>query len=133
MVELIGGKVHIKTTLEGENNWEVIYEGQESVAFDHFDAFVNEDKLYVYLMENTGNNTVGVGDKRPLYFQEFNLSEVVVQVDNKPILILEAEDFTTASNDITIGSSAAASGGKFIDAFATNQFLEYKFKCLFYE
>lgn len=127
MVELIGGKVHIKTTLEGENNWEVIYEGQESVAFDHFDAFVNEDKLYVYLMENTGNNTVGVGDKRPLYFQEFNLSEVVVQVDNKPILILEAEDFTTASNDITIGSSAAASGGKFIDAFATNQFLEYKF------
>lgn len=127
MVELLNGKVNIKTTLEGENNWEVIYTGQESIPFDHFDAFVENDKLYVYLMEDTGNNTVGVGDKRPLYFQEFNLSETAVEVVEKPVVIIEAENFTTASNDINIGANEAASGGKYIDAFATNQFLEYKF------
>ncbi|MEN8703560.1 MAG: BNR-4 repeat-containing protein [Polaribacter sp.] len=127
MVELLNGKVNIKTTLEGENNWEVIYTGQETISFDHFDAFVEADKLYVYMMEDTGDNTVGVGDKRPLYFQEFNLSETTVPVDIEPILIIEAEDFTIASTDITIGTNAAASGGKYIDSFRSNQFLEYKF------
>ncbi|WP_299059603.1 BNR-4 repeat-containing protein [uncultured Polaribacter sp.] len=127
MVELIGGKVNIKTTLEGENNWKVIYTGQEIISFDHFDAFVEDDKLYVYLMEDTGNNTVGQGDKRPLYFQEFSLAEEIVQEEDKPLVILEAEDYTTASNDITIGTSPSASGGKYIDAFRSNQFLEYKF------
>ncbi len=127
MVELLSGKVNIKTTLEGENNWEVIYTGQESTPFDHFDAFVENDKLYVYLMEDTGNNTVGVGDSRPLYFQEFNLSETTVEEDGKPVVVIEAENFTTASNDINIGTNEAASEGKYIDAFATNQFLEYKF------
>ncbi|WP_299012503.1 BNR-4 repeat-containing protein [uncultured Polaribacter sp.] len=127
MVELISGKITIKTTLEGENNWKIIYTGQDVTSFDHFDAFVNEDKLYVYLMEDTGNNTVGVGDKRPLYFQEFSLSETTVQEDRKPIVVIEAEEFTTASTDITIGTNVAASNGKYIDAFRNNQFLEYKF------
>jgi len=126
MVELINGKVNIKTTLEGENNWKIIYTGQEAISFDHFDAFVKDDKLYVYLMEDTGNNTVGVGDKRPLYFQEFNLSEIEDSSESL-IKVLEAEDFTTASNDINIGSNNTASGGKYIDSFKTDQFLEYKF------
>ena len=126
MVELINGKVNIKTTLEGENNWQVIYTDQENIRFNHFDAFVNDDKLYVYLMEDTGNNTVGVGDKRPLYFQEFNLSEIE-DASGSLIKVLEAEDFTTASNDITVGTNSAASGGKYIDSFTSNQFLEYKF------
>ncbi|WP_397445754.1 BNR-4 repeat-containing protein [Polaribacter sp. R77954] len=126
MVELLNGKVNIKTTLEGENNWQVIYTGLESISFDHFDAFVNNDKLFVYLMENTGNNTVGVGDKRPLYFQEFNLFEIE-DSSASLIKVLEAEDFTTASNDITVGTNSAASGGKYIDSFTSNQFLEYKF------
>jgi hypothetical protein len=127
MVELLNGKVNIKTTLEGENNWQVIYTGQEITAFEHFDAFVNDNKLYVYLMEDTGNNTVGVGDKRPLYFKEFNLSETTIQENEMPIAVLEAENFTTASNDINIGTNEAASNGKYIDSFASNQFLEYKF------
>tara|TARA_R110002051_G_scaffold95649_1_gene165605 strand:- start:46256 stop:48364 length:2109 start_codon:yes stop_codon:yes gene_type:complete len=127
MVELLNGKVNIKTTLEGENNWEVIYTGQESTPFDHFDAFVENDKLYVYLMENTGNNIVGQGDKRPLYFQEFNLSETIVEEEGKPTVSIEAENFTTASNDINIGTNPSASDGRYIDAFASNQFLEYKF------
>jgi hypothetical protein len=127
MVELLNGKINIKTTVEGENNWQVVHTGQESIAFEHFDAFVKDDKLYVYLMEDTGNNTVSVGDKRPLYFQEFNLSETTVQENSAPVVVIEAEDFTTASNGITIGTNEAASNGKYIDAFASNQFLEYKF------
>jgi hypothetical protein len=126
MVELLNGTINIKTTLEGENNWKVVYTGQESISFDHFDAFVKDDKLYVYLMEDTGNNTVGVGDKRPLYFQEFNLSEIE-DSSSSLIKVIEAEDYTTASNDINIGSNNTASGGKYIDSFKTDQFLEYKF------
>jgi hypothetical protein len=127
MVELIDGKVNVKTTLEGENNWQIIYTGQETTSYQHFDAFVENDKLYVYLMENTGNNTVGVGDKRPLYFQEFTLAETTVQEEAAPILVIEAEDYTTASSDITIGTSEDASNGRYIDSFRSNQFLEYNF------
>lgn len=127
MVELIDGKVNVKTTLEGENNWQIIYTGQETTSYQHFDAFVENDKLYVYLMENTGNNTVGVGDKRPLYFQEFTLSETADQDNVTPILVIEAENFTIASGDIIIGTNEAASNGKYIDSFRSNQFLEYNF------
>ena len=127
MVELINGKVNIKTTLEGENNWKIIYTGQEATSYQHFDAFVENDKLYVYLMENTGNNTVGVGDKRPLYFQEFTLTETTVQQEPTSVLVIEAEDFTTASSDIIVGTNNDASNGKYIDSFRSNQFLEYNF------
>jgi len=127
MVELLGGKVNIKTTLEGQNDWKIVYSGTETINFSHFDAFVVGDKLYVYLMENTGNNTPGVGDKRPLYFQEFTLTEV--DIPNESVNIsLEAEDYTTASNDINVGSSTAASAGKYIDSFSSNQFVEHKFQ-----
>ena len=123
-VELLGGKVNIKTTLEGENNWKIIYTGTDAINYNHFDAFVEGDKLYVYLMENTGNNTVGVGDKRPLYFMEFTLSEV----DALVLISLEAEDYTTASNDINVGTNLAASGGEYIDSFSLNQFVEHQFE-----
>jgi hypothetical protein len=124
MVELLGGKVNIKTTLEGQNNWKIVYSGDESTNYGHFDAFVSGNKLYVYLMEDTGNNIPGVGDKRPLYFQEFTLSEA-----DAPVLIsLESEDYTTASSDINVGTSATASGGEYIDSFASNQFVEHKFQ-----
>ena len=128
MVELIAGKVNVKTTLEGENNWKIIYTGTDTVNFAHFNAFVLEDKLYVYLMENTGNNIPGVGDKRPLYFKEFTLSEKDIPVVVSPDLLIEAEDYTTASSNIVVGTNASASGGEYIDAFASNQFLEYKFQ-----
>lgn len=127
MVEIIGGKIIIKTTLEGQNNWKIAYLGTETINFDHFDAFVTVDKLYVYLMQDTGNNTPGIGDKRPLYFQEFTLSEVDTpeEVDN---LILEAEDYTTASSGIIVGTNSVASGGEYIDSFAASQFIEHKFQ-----
>ncbi|WP_139956614.1 BNR-4 repeat-containing protein [Flavicella sediminum] len=127
MVEIISGKVVVKTTPEGENNWKIVYQGSGTNSFEHFDAFVSGNKLYVYLMEDTGNNIVGVGDKRPLYFQEFTLSEVEADevVDN---LLMESENYTTASAGIVVGSNSAASGGQYIDAFAGSQWLEHKFQ-----
>lgn len=102
MVELINGKVNIKTTPAGENDWEIIYTGTESLSYSHFNAFVEGDKLYVYLMQ-TGNNTPGEGDKRPLYFQEFSLSEVEVEApdtSNEPTILIEAEDFDIGGEGI---------------------------------
>jgi hypothetical protein len=127
MVEIFGGTVYIKTTLEGENDWKIVYTGTETINFDHFDAFVEGNKLYVYLMQDTGNNTPSVGDKRPLYFQEFTLSEVDIpeEVDN---ILLEAEDYTSASSDIIVGANPVASAGEYIDAFSANQFIEHKFQ-----
>ena len=127
MVELLGGKVNIKTTLEGENEWKIIYTNTDATNYAHFDAFVEGNKLYVYLMEDTGNNTVGVGDKRPLYFMEFTLSDEDAP-DSDDYLSLEAEDFTTASTDIIIGVNPAASGGEYIDSFSSNQFIEHEFQ-----
>jgi hypothetical protein len=125
MVEIIGGRIHVKATPEGENNWKIVYRGTESIEFDHFDAFVEEDKLYVYLMEDTNNNTVGIGDTRPLYFQEFTLSEIAG--DDGSSIVLEAEDFTSATTGVVVSDNTAASKGKIIGEFRTNQFIEYKF------
>ena len=75
MVELLNGIVNIKTTLKGKNDWSIIYIGKDKYKYAHFNAFVTENKLYVFLMENTKDNNPGVGDKRPLFFQEFTLSE----------------------------------------------------------
>ena len=123
MVELIGGQVNIKSTPEGENNWKIAYTGTEAIQYAHFNAFVEGDKLYVYLMQ-TGSNTPGVGDERPLYFQEFTLSET-----NAPVVIsLESENYTTASSDINVANNATASGGQYIDAFSSNQFIEHQFQ-----
>jgi hypothetical protein len=126
MVELLGGKVNIKTTLEGQNDWKIVYSGAESTNYGHFDAFVEGNKLYVYLMQNTNNNTPGVGDKRPLYFQEFTLSEK--DIDQQITISLEAEDYTTASSNIIVEDNPAASNGKVIGSFASNQFVEHKFQ-----
>lgn len=122
MVEILGGKINIKTTLEGESNWKIVYTGTASESFMHFDAFVEADKLYVYLMENT------TGDARPLHVKVFTLSEEDAPVIIEPDLLLEAEDYTTASSDIEVGTSLSASGGEYIDSFRSNQFLEYRFQ-----
>ena len=126
MVELIGGRVNVKVTPEGKNDWKTVYLGTESTRYNHFDAFVEGNKLYVYLMENTNNNTVGVGDKRPLHFQEFTLSET--QENKEPAIVLEAENFTSASSGVLVTDNAAASDGKIIGEFRSNQFIEYKFQ-----
>ncbi|WP_298551430.1 BNR-4 repeat-containing protein [uncultured Algibacter sp.] len=122
MVELLGGKVNIKTTLEDDSDWKIIYTGTASESFMHFDAFVQDDKLYVYLMQLAG------GDARPLHVQVFTLSEEDIPVVEVPDYLLEAEDYITASSDIVVGTNSSASGGEYIDSFAKDQFLEYRFQ-----
>lgn len=122
MVELLAGKVNVKSTLEGQNDWKIVFTDDGTENFMHFDAFVEGNKLYVYLMENTS------GDARPLHLKVFNLSEVDAPVVELPDYIFEAENFTTASSDIFVEDNPAASNAKVIGSFASNQFLEYKFQ-----
>ena len=130
MVEIIGGRLHVKSTPEGQNDWKIVYRGNETILFDHFDAFVEGDKLYVYLMEDTRNNRVGEGDSRPLYFQEFTLSETEEDTpeENQATIVLEAENFTSATEGVVVSNNDAASGGQIIGEFRSNQFLEYRFQ-----
>ncbi len=127
MVELIGGRVNVKSTIEGTNDWAIVYTDSESRRYNHFNAFVEGDKLYVFLMEDTRNNTPGEGDSRPIYFQEFTLSETEVEVETLPEIVLEAEAFTTASSGIEVASSNSASNGQIIGLFGGNLTLEYRF------
>lgn len=123
MVELVGGKPVIKSTLEGTNDWKIAYSSSDSKVFMHFDAFIENDKLYVYLMENTS------GDARPLYLQIFNLTEIEDTTGSGGAdIVIEAENFTTASPEVVVGANASASNGQYISYFSGNKFLEYKFQ-----
>ncbi|MFK7937280.1 MAG: BNR-4 repeat-containing protein [Saprospiraceae bacterium] len=69
MVELVGRKPVIKSTLEGQNDWQIIYSAEAApTRFKHFNSVIANDKLYVYLMEDTD------GDACPLHLQVFSLS-----------------------------------------------------------
>ena len=150
MVELIGGQVNIKSTPEGENNWKIVYTGTEAIQYAHFNAFVEGDKLYVYLMQ-TGSNAPGVGDERPLYFQEFTLSEIEVEApEPEPefAIQIEAEDFDEGGQNVgyfdrteentgdsgfredegvDIQSISTASDGRVIFVFEGTEWLRYTF------
>jgi len=121
MVELLGGKVNIKSTLDDRSDWKIIYSETSALNYSHFDAFVEGNKLYVYLMENLS------GDARPLHFMAFTLSEVDTPQDNSSDFTIEAEDYTTASSGIIIGTNSTASSGEYIDSFSASQWLEYVF------
>ena len=84
MVDLLGGKPIIKATPEGENNWEIVYSAiTEPTTFKHFNAVLEEDKLYVYLMKNTS------GDACPLHLEIFNLSEGII--DSPTFVTIETQ------------------------------------------
>ncbi len=142
MVELIGGKPVIKSTKEGTNDWKVVYSSLgEAATFLHFDAFIEGDKLYVYLM------ATGSGDARPLHMQIFELSEEDAPSENDPNFIrIEAEDYdqggqnvgyfdSTAGNsggvyrtdDVDIEGSDAVSNGYYVTNYAGNEWMQYTF------
>lgn len=142
MVELLGGKPVIKATPEGEDNWEIIYSAfTEPTAFRHFDAVLVEDKLYVYLMENTS------GDACPLHLQIFNLSEGIINNQAFITVGIEAEDYdqggqdvayndTSPGNsggvyrtdDVDIEAKSTASNGHVVTQFASNEWMKYTFQ-----
>ncbi len=119
MVELLGGRVNVLTTPEGKDAWKIVYTGSESTLYQHFNAIVEGDKLYVYLMER-GSNVAGEGDSRPLFFQEFSLSTEaddnpavvrdpdVIETPEEPeepvrniVVSIEAEDYDNGGQDVS--------------------------------
>ena len=142
VVELLGNKPVIKATPEGENNWEVIYSAiTEPTTFKHFNAVLEEDKLYVYLMENTP------GDACPLHLQVFNLSEGMIDDQNFITIEIEAEDYdeggqdvayhdTSPGNsggvyrtdDVDIEAKPTASNGYAVTQFKGNEWMQYTFQ-----
>ncbi len=121
MVELLGGRVNVKTTPEGVNAWKIVYTGTETNLYQHFNAIVANDKLYVYLMSR-GSNVAGEGDSRPLFFQEFSLGEEIdanpapisspdtlplpgTNPEPEPVrevaIAIEAEDFDGGGQDVS--------------------------------
>jgi hypothetical protein len=142
MVELLGGRPVIKATPEGENNWEIIYSAiTEPTRFRHFDAVLDADKLYVYLMENIP------GDACPLHLQIFNLSEGIIDYPTFATIDIEAEDYdeggqdvayhdTSSGNsggayrtdDVDIEAKTTASNGHAITEFKGNEWMQYTFQ-----
>ncbi len=142
MVNLSGGRIIIKATPEGQNKWETIYyEVTDSTTFKHFNAVLKEDKLYVYLMENTP------GDACPLHLQVFNLSDGIFNGVTPVRITIEAEDYdeggqdvayydTTEGNlggeyrtdDVDIEARATASNGYVVTHFKGNEWMQYTFQ-----
>lgn len=129
MVELIGGRLNVKTTPEGTDAWKVVYTGIEEERYQHFNALVEGDKLYVYLMLR-GSNEAGVGDSRPLFFQQFTLTSVedtnpvtprepdtiiVEEPEPEPerniVLTIEAEDFDEGGEGVAYSDRTAENTG----------------------
>ena len=75
MVELIRGDINVKSTPEGKDAWKTVYRSSTRTKYNHFNAIVEGDKLYIYLMQNTSNNDPITGSSRPLFFQQLTLSE----------------------------------------------------------
>ena len=142
VVQLSGGKPIIKATPEGENNWEIIYAAiTDPTTFKHFNAVLEEDKLYVYLMEDIS------GDACPLHLQVFNLSEGIINYPTFVKISLEAEDYdeggqNVAYNDTSPGNSGGvyrtddvdieakptASNGYAVTHFKGNEWMQYTFQ-----
>jgi len=87
MVNLLGSKVIINATPEGKNDWDIVYSGATNpTTYKHFNAVLEDDKLYVYLMENIP------GDACPLHLQVYNLSEGFIENQDFIKIEIEAED-----------------------------------------
>ena len=142
MVNLLGGKVIINATPEGENDWEIVYSGATNpINFRHFNAVLEDDKLYVYLMESTP------GDACPLHFQVYKLSDGFIDDQEFVKIEIEAEDYDEGGQDIAyydtspgnsggvyrtddvdIIAKGTASNGHAVTHFKGNEWLKYTFQ-----
>jgi len=141
MVNLLGSKVIITATPEGENDWEIVYSGATTpTTFKHFNAVLEDGKLYVYLMENTQ------GDACPLHLQVYDLSDGFIDNQDFTKIEIEAEDYdeggqdvayydTSPGNsggvyrtdDVDIIAKATASNGYAVTQFKGNEWMKYTF------
>lgn len=141
MVELLAGKPMVKTTPEGLNNWRIIDpNSQETNRYKHFDAILDGDKLFVYLMEDMN------GDSRPLHLYTYKLSEDPSGEGGRDTTLIrvEAEDYDAGgpnvgyfdntpgnsggvyrTDDVDIEATSTASNGYCVASFSGGEWLKY--------
>ncbi|MEM6522629.1 MAG: BNR-4 repeat-containing protein [Bacteroidota bacterium] len=61
------GKPYIYMTEGGTNNWQLLYEATDGKSFRHANVLIEDDKLFLYLMET------GIGSAQPIYLQIYDL------------------------------------------------------------
>lgn len=64
---LDSGKPYIYVAKGGTNDWELLYEATDGPNFRHASILVEDDKLFMYLMENSS------GDAQPIHLQVYDL------------------------------------------------------------
>lgn len=122
VIQLISSKLTIKTTKEGTDNWITIYEeDSENLNYKYFEALVEDDKLYVYLMGQ------GSSESLPLYLKEFTLSEELIDLDLIPSFSIEAESFSSKDGYALVLPNDNASNERYIGELRDNTTVTYNF------
>ncbi|WP_282135221.1 BNR-4 repeat-containing protein [Seonamhaeicola maritimus] len=67
IIGLVNGRVRVQKTDGGTNNFTTVYQATTGKTFDHGQVYINNGKLYYYLMENASGNA------QPLYLQIIDL------------------------------------------------------------
>lgn len=91
------GRIYIEKSEGGKNNFERIYEPTSGRQFRHGVAYVNQGKLYYYMMERSS------GQKRPLYLQiiDLGIPPEDLEENDETILNVSNQDLS-GSSEITL-------------------------------
>lgn len=91
---LEGGRPYIYFTEGGTNDWQLLYQAKGGISFRHMNVWLEDDKMYLYLMENSW------GDSQPIYLQVYDLGlpEVVPLASNAEVSGLKV--FPNPVNDV---------------------------------
>ncbi|MCF7561531.1 BNR-4 repeat-containing protein [Sabulilitoribacter multivorans] len=71
IIGLTGGRVFVEKAQGGTNNFTRVYQATSGRTFDHGQVYIDNGKLYFYLMEN------GSGNAQPLYLQIIDLGIIL--------------------------------------------------------
>ncbi|MFY0606490.1 MAG: BNR-4 repeat-containing protein [Cyclobacteriaceae bacterium] len=61
------GRPYVYVTEGGTNDWELLYEASDGKRFRHMNVLIEDDKLFMYLMESSS------GDAQPIHLQVYDL------------------------------------------------------------
>ena len=96
------GRVYIEQSEGGTNNFQRVYEATTGTQFRHGVAYINNGKLYYYMMER--NST---GDQRPLYLQIIDL-DLDITPDPFAVNLITPSNNQTFKQDHIVPFSATA-------------------------
>ncbi|WP_282122055.1 Ig-like domain-containing protein [Algibacter mikhailovii] len=87
IIGLNNGRVFVEKALGGTNNFTTVYQATSGKTFDHGVVYINNGKLYYYLMEQK------TGSAQPLYLQIIDLD-----INDTPAPVFTAEVTSPANN-----------------------------------